>query len=457
MIVTRDTIRMGGGMIIFLSIVSAVAVTMPYPHKEVTPLGAAYGLFTVTLLCGVVLLAKADVLVQALAQNRRAVAYLSVIAVFWSMLVHWVTGGLNSPFTALYFLPVTALAQLMAVRETLALDIVVGLAFLSVVGAKGQLRWENLPPILVWFTLLLIITGFSSSLVTRMIRQIARREEVQMELAQLVSSVQITSEQVAASSEQLSASTEEMRYAADQVASSAHHIAQGAVLQAEQVAFTSRAIGGLDASTRTIADNAKAADDALERATGEVTQARGLLDVLTQHTQEIDRMVALIERIDDQTELLALNAAIEAARAGEHGRGFAVVAQEVRSLADSSNQAAGEISELSRQIRQSTADLSESMQTIVSAIDRSNQLAEETVRATHEQEVDRQNIVQAINEMASIAEENAAATGQVSEAIEGQAASFEQVATSAHQLASMSGQLQYAVEQLQVAPLPRSV
>jgi len=442
---------MSGGMTIFFSIVGAVVVALPYPHKDITPLWAAYGLFAIGAISGVFQLARARVLVRALARQR-PVMYLGPAVILWTALVQLVTGGLNSPFTAFYFFAVVALVQLLTARLSVGLTVVTGLVFLSVVGVKGQLRWENLPLILAWFALLLLIAGFSSGQTIRLRRQIARRQEIQKEMAGLASSVQATSEQVAASSEELWASTEEMRYAAEQVASSAHHIAQGADLQAEQVALTSRAIGSLDASTKTIAANAKATGDALQQASDEVTQAHDLLNVLRRHTQEIDRMVTLIGRIDDQTELLALNAAIEAARAGEYGRGFAVVAQEVRKLSDSSNRAVGEVAGLSRQIRQSTADLLDSMAAIVAAIGHSSQLAEETIKATHGQERGAQDIVEAINEMASITEENVAATTSVSEAIEGQAASFEQVAASTHQLAEMSSQLQRLIEQLQVLP-----
>src|SRR5690606_33433876 len=74
-----------------------------------------------------------------------------------------------------------------------------------------------------------------------------------------------------------------------------------------------------------------------------VKQGAVALQNLEKEIRNINNISDTIMRITDQTNLLALNAAIEAARAGEHGRGFAVVAEEVRKLAEESNQATDRI------------------------------------------------------------------------------------------------------------------
>jgi methyl-accepting chemotaxis protein len=171
---------------------------------------------------------------------------------------------------------------------------------------------------------------------------------------------------------------------------------------------------------------------------------------LGQHSEEIGKMVALITGIADQTNLLALNAAIEAARAGDKGRGFAVVAEEVRHLAEQSAQAAGEITQLVRRIRES----------VQASVDR----AGEGTRRVHEgidvvghtggmfaQIADTiKSLTQGIAEIAATSEELAAGAEEMGATTEQQSASTQHMAQSAVEVAKAAETLDSHMSRFQV-------
>ncbi len=147
--------------------------------------------------------------------------------------------------------------------------------------------------------------------------------------------------------------------------------------------------------------------------------------------KEIASRITIIEEIARQTNLLALNAAIEAARAGEHGKGFAVVASEVRKLAERSQKAAGEISELSA----SSVDIAEKagqmLGSILPDIQKTAELVQEINASSKEQDTGAEQINKAIQQLDQVIQTNASAS--------------EEMASTAEELASQAEQLQQAI------------
>lgn len=127
------------------------------------------------------------------------------------------------------------------------------------------------------------------------------------------------------------------------------------------------------------------ASDVATRAAAQASQSVIATDTLSEQSQSIDSILALIREIAGQTNLLALNATIEAARAGDAGRGFAVVAQEVKSLANQTAQATDEIAQKISAIQNATKASVESNAAIRSIVSEVQHSAERIRHAMEDQ------------------------------------------------------------------------
>ena len=140
--------------------------------------------------------------------------------------------------------------------------------------------------------------------------------------------------------------------------------------------------------------------------------------------KQIAKKISIIDDIAYQTNLLALNAAIEAARAGEHGKGFAVVAAGVRKLAERSQVAAQEISEVAGSSVQLAEKAGALLQTMVPSIKKTADLFQEIAAASQEQSSGVAQINSAMNQLSQLTQQNASSSEELaatSEEMSGQA------------------------------------
>lgn len=308
----------------------------------------------------------------------------------------------------------------------------------------------------------------------------------------LIKQISSEAEQLAASSEELTASAEQSSQVTTQVAISIQEVAGGAV---EQMSAANAAVANvtqMSARIQEIAANAisvsgqteAAADKAVKGGTAvnQVVYQMNKIDQavnssaevvlnLGERSMEIDQIVDVISGIAGQTNLLALNAAIEAARAGEQGRGFAVVAEEVRKLAEQSEEAAKKISRLISGIQTDTDKAVQVMQLgtqemkagteavnaagsafqeIVGLVTEVYEQVKQISVAIQEMATGSEQIVASVSKIDNLSKKSACESQSVSAATQEQSASMEEIAASSQALAKLAENLQQAVSKFRV-------
>ncbi|MBB4199732.1 methyl-accepting chemotaxis protein [Rhodoblastus sphagnicola] len=216
---------------------------------------------------------------------------------------------------------------------------------------------------------------------------------------------------------------------AQQLSSAAEQIAQGATEQASAAEEASSAMEEMAANVKQNADNAAQTEKIARQSAKDAEASGDAVTLAVEAMSTIAHKITIVQEIARQTDLLALNAAVEAARAGEHGKGFAVVASEVRKLAERSQSAAAEISQMSGDTVKSAQEAGEMLHRLVPDIRKTAELISEISAACREQDIGAAQINQAIQQLDQVTQQNAGASEEMS-------ATSEELASQAEELQS---------------------
>jgi methyl-accepting chemotaxis protein len=397
------------------------------------------------------------------------------------VIVHRLTGGVNSVVGRLDAITEAAKGNLMHGMDALAAgDLTVELR--AKTAAEDHRERDEIGELL----------RHAETFRDAMISSYGSYNATTVRLRDLVGHLTETATTISATSQQMSSTSEEAGRATGEIANAITEVAGGAERQAQmaqdaqqsaeeirhaveesarQAERTAEVAGDAHQAARAGVDAAQKATEAMQSVRDSSEAVNHAIQALAEKSSQIGTIVQTITGIAEQTNLLALNAAIEAARAGEQGRGFAVVAEEVRKLAEESQQAAHEISGLIASMQSETsravdvvedgarrtqdgAAVVEQTREAFLAIDQAvadmNSRIEQIAAAAEEITASASTMYEGVGEVAAVAEESAAATEQVSASTQETSASAEQIAAASHDLATTAERLAELISQFKL-------
>lgn len=279
--------------------------------------------------------------------------------------------------------------------------------------------------------------------------------EIASETSQSLDQISSTVEEIASSTSDAAAVSEETTASLAE----SSRFSESAAIAAQNTSRNSKEVQkiaeeGADKISQIVSSITDIADSSKE--------VSGVINDLDSSSKKIGEIIQIITQISEQTNMLALNAAIEAARAGEAGKGFSVVADEIRTLADETNNAAVQISDLIKenQLKSGSAvqsvekvgkrvehgvskadELNRSMQNIIENIQDIVRQMEHIDEANKQQAESSKEIEKAIENIAEGSTEIAQGTENISSSIQEQLTAMGQLEKTTEELSQMSGKL----------------
>lgn len=311
-------------------------------------------------------------------------------------------------------------------------------------------------------------------------------------MREMVYSLGQSAEEVLASSQELAAISEETTASANNIHEASHKIYESSKSQHNAISNAVVSIHKISVQMDNVADKTKDANSlsieilnkaqlGKEKINQSMTQIQNIknstltvkksLDEINKSSQKMNEMLSIIENISEETNLLALNATIEAARAGEYGRGFAVVANEIKNLAEETQNSAKEIKaiiannnilieEANEKMDSNTIEVEQGVVTVDEAKTSFDEIAklienitrriEDVLESTLAVESNIDNLVKSSNIIEEMSHNISAEITHSSQATEEQLGAMEEIASSAENLASLAEKVRSMLDSIKI-------